>query len=128
MPSSGSSTEVSRWAGHFRRTDKSMGVPWPEIALAYRQLRDGTQYWIDHSVYPADELAIRYKHRLVSIHPFPNGNGRHSRLLGDLLVESLGRPVFTWGTETDDPRTRYLQALKQADTDNIVPLLKFARQ
>ena len=105
-----------------------MGVPWPEIALAYRQLRDDTQYWIDHDVYPADELAIRYKHRLVSIHPFPNGNGRHSRLLADLLTESLGRPTFTWGGSLKAPRQAYLIALRQADAGDLFPLLNFARQ
>ena len=67
---------VWAWAGEFRRSDKNMGVPWPQIALRYRQLRDDPRYWIEQSTYLADELALRYKHRLVSIHPFPNGNGR----------------------------------------------------
>lgn len=74
--------QVWQWAGQFHRTDKNMGVPWPQIPLAYRQLRDDTLYWIAHEVFPPDEIVIRYKHRLVSIHPFPNGNGRHSRLMG----------------------------------------------
>lgn len=119
---------VWSWAGSLRRSDKNLGVAWPEIPVAYRQLRDDTRYWIENATYPADEIAIRYKHRLVSIHLFPNGNGRHSRLMADLLAESLGERRFDWGIALGPAaREHYLRALRAADAGDIGPLLHFAR-
>jgi Fic-DOC domain mobile mystery protein B len=89
------------------------------------------RFWIEHETYPPDELAVRLHHRLVAIHPFPNGNGRHSRLMADLLVERLGRTPFSWGSGTlvnaGDLRRRYVAALRAADHHDIGPLLAFAR-
>jgi Fic-DOC domain mobile mystery protein B len=82
-------------------------------------------------VYPPDEIAVRFHHRLVAIHPFPNGNGRHARLMADLLVERLGRPRFTWGRQSlvdaGDTRKRYIAALQAADARDMTPLQAFAR-
>ena len=82
--------------------------------------------------WPADELAVRFHHRLVAIHPFPNGNGRHARLAADLLLELLGEPVFSWGSqnlnEDGASRAAYLDALQWADRElDYEPLLLFAR-
>lgn len=121
--------EVWKWAGEFRTTEKNIGIDPIRIPVELRQLLDDARYWVAHATYPADELAIRVKHRIVSIHCFPNGNGRHSRLLADVLVSSLGRPLFTWGAhmEMPDVRERYLSALRKADRGNMVPLIAFAR-
>ena len=90
-----------------------------------------SRYQIEHGSFPADELAIRFHHRLVAIHPFPNGNGRHARLMTDLLVMRLGRPRFTWGSaslvDPNEARQRYIAALQAADARDIAPLLAFAR-
>ena len=119
---------VWSWAGSLRRSDKNLGVAWPEIPVAYRQLRDDTRYWIENATYPADEIAIRYQHRLVSIHLFSNGNGRHSRLMADLLAESLGERRFDWGIALGPAaREHYLRALRAADAGDIGPFLHFAR-
>ncbi|MGO8657789.1 mobile mystery protein B, partial [Rhizobium ruizarguesonis] len=76
-------------------------------------------YWVEHEAFPSDEIAIRFHHRLVAIHPFPNGNGRHARLAADLLIERLGGERFSWGGETladvGELRTRYVVALRAAD-------------
>jgi fido (protein-threonine AMPylation protein) len=82
--------------------------------------------------YPADEYALRFHHRLVSVHPFPNGNGRHSRLMADLIARQLGVPRFSWGgnanlTSTGQLRRTYINALQSADRHNYAPLLRFAR-
>jgi Fic-DOC domain mobile mystery protein B len=95
-------------------------------------LCDDALYWIDHKSYSPDEIAIRFKHRLVSIHCFPNGNGRHSRLMADIIVEKVfHKNVFSWGTNnlsrSGQTRTDYLKAVKQADLGNYKPLLDFAR-
>lgn len=121
--------KVWKWAGKFRRTEKNIGVDSICIPVELRQLVDDARYWVEHATYPADELAIRVKHRIVSIHCFPNGNGRHSRLLADVVASSLGRPLFTWGAnmEMPDVRDRYLNALRKADRGDIVPLIAFAR-
>jgi len=88
------------------------------------------QYWIEKHVYPADEVALRFHHRLVAIHPFPNGNGRHARLAADLVALKQGRPAFPWGAGTAEPATvrqAYLDALRRADNQDYDALLQFAR-
>jgi Fic-DOC domain mobile mystery protein B len=125
--------QVWRWAGTYRSTNKNLGVDKYQIPLALRALCDDTRYWIAQEVFTPDEIALRFKHRLVSIHCFPNGNGRHSRLLADLLVHKvLGQPLFSWGAGGDliqagDARLYYLQALRAADRCDMAPLLRFAR-
>lgn len=127
-------SDVWAWAGEFRKTNKNIGVDSHKIAVELRNLIDDCKYWIDHDTYSADEIAVRFKHRIVQIHCFSNGNGRHSRLMGDLIIENIfNRPVFTWGSRADlakagGTREEYLTAIKAADANNIVPLLEFSRQ
>ncbi len=123
---------VWKWAGKFRRTDKNIGVPWFLIATSLRNLLDDTKLWVESRKVPPDEMAARFHHRLVSIHPFPNGNGRHARLMTDLFLENfLYRPRFTWGgknpSKLSDARQRYIIALHAADEFDYQPLLDFAR-
>lgn len=123
--------EVWDWAGTFRRSDRNIGVDFYKIPQEMRVLVDDARYWIEHATYPPDELAVRFHHRLVWIHPFPNGNGRLSRLLGDLLVMSLGQPRFTWGsvhlTDASVTRAQYVDTLRKADGGDVAPLRAFAR-
>lgn len=123
--------ETWTWAGEFRRSDKNIGVRWATITTALRDLLDDTRHWISHGTYPADEILARFHHRLVSIHPFPNGNGRHARLMADLLGSVMGWEPLTWGRGNleiaDNARTLYLAALKQADKGHIEPLVDFIR-
>jgi len=122
---------VWRWAGKYRHTEKNIGVEPYRIPQDLAQLLDDCRYWIDQSTYEPDEIAARFHHKLVWIHPYPNGNGRHARLAADLLLISLGQKRFTWGSTslTDPGETRkcYVAALRQADNHNIEPLLTFAR-
>lgn len=122
---------VWRWAGEFRRTERNIGVDPLRIAVNLRQLLEDCRYWIAHATYPPDEIAARFHHRLVFIHPFPNGNGRHGRLATDLLLGALGQPRFTWGSvnlvDASATRQAYVTALRAADNHNIVPLLEFVR-
>lgn len=119
-----------KWAGQFRKSDKSIGVNWVTIPESIRNLCDDAKYWIANSTYPITEVAVRFHHRLVSIHPFPNGNGRHSRLMADLIRNKLGEGHFTWGganlTIAGAERQIYIDALKAADAGNITPLIDFA--
>lgn len=123
---------VWSWAGEFRRSEKNIGVKWVRIGLDLRQLLDDTKYWIEKETYPPDELAIRFKHRLVNIHCFPNGNGRHSRLMADVIVENIfDKDVFTWNysnmVKAGQTRRDYIVAIRQGDNGNIQPLIDFAR-
>lgn len=122
---------VWKWAGKFRRTEKNIGVDPVRIAIDLRELCDDVTYWIEHGTYDPDEIAARFHHRLVSIHPYANGNGRHARLAADLLLRQLDRPRFTWGRENGvDPgasRGAYLQALRAADGHDYAPLFAFVR-
>lgn len=123
--------DVWTWAGKYRRTERNIGVPAWRIAPELRSLLDDSRLWREQDIFEHDELAVRFHHRLVSIHPFPNGNGRHARLMADLLVTRLGGRSFTWGsTSLNSPsqtRTRYIHALREADAHDITALLKFAR-
>jgi fido (protein-threonine AMPylation protein) len=96
-----------------------------------RDLVEDARTWVDQSTFGPDELAVRFHHRLVAIHPFPNGNGRHSRAGADYLVRALGKPAFSWGAEhvttTAELRASYLGALRAADAGEIRPLIEFAR-
>lgn len=123
--------EVWKWAGQYRKTPRNIGIDAYRIPIAVRELVHDARYWVDNETYPPDEIAIRFSHRLVSIHPFPNGNGRHSRLVADLLAMKLGRPRFTWGranlVDPGETRRAYVAALRAADGGEIEPLLAFAR-
>jgi Fic-DOC domain mobile mystery protein B len=123
--------DVWSWAGTYRTTERNIGVTAWKIPSELRVLLDDARLWIERSVFDPDELAVRFHHRLVAIHPFPNGNGRHARLAADLLVMRLGRSRFSWGSgglaNTGEMRKRYVAALRQADGYDIKALLLFAR-
>jgi Fic-DOC domain mobile mystery protein B len=123
--------EVWKWAGQYRLTARNIGIDAYRIPTEVRTLVDDVRFWIANATYPPDEIAVRFSHRLVSIHPFPNGNGRLSRLIGDLLAMQLGQSRFTWGRANlvcaGATRRAYVEALRAADADNIEPLLIFAR-
>lgn len=123
--------DVWRWAGTYRKTDTNIGIEWPRIPVAVRDLAADARAWVAFETYPPDELATRFHHRLVAVHPFPNGNGRHGRIAADYLIQALGRPRFTWGARlevsTDELRAAYRSALQQADAGDIAPLLAFVR-
>lgn len=121
--------EVWTWAGTYRKYDVTIGnTHHYEIPTALRQLTDEAAYWFAHGTYPDDEAAVRFHHRLVWIHPFPNGNGRLSRLMGNLLAVARGHTRFGWGNSLGDKaRPRYMDALHAADGHDLNPLLDFAR-
>ena len=124
--------KVWAWAGEFRKTNKNIGVDKWQIPTALKLLLDDVKYWHIHQTYPPDEITLRFKHRLVSIHCFPNGNGRHSRLIADIIIEKIFKlPVYTWGSGQFNnqvaQRTSYLQAMRDADAGDILPLIAFAR-
>jgi Fic-DOC domain mobile mystery protein B len=123
--------DVWEWAGTFRTTERNIGVGAYRIGEELAGLLSDIRYWIEHETFPPDEIAIRFHHRLVAIHPFPNGNGRHARLAADLLIERLGGERFSWGGgnmgDVGELRARYVATLRAADNHNIAPLLEFAR-
>lgn len=123
--------DVWKWAGTYRQSERNIGIEAYRIPTEMTALFDDVRYWVGHGTYPADELAMRLHHRLVAIHPFPNGNGRHARLMADLLIERLGGETFTWGggslADVGELRATYVAALKAADGHDIGPLLAFAR-
>lgn len=122
---------VWRWAGKYRTTERNLGIPSYRIEPELRQILEDVQYWIEHGSYSLDELAVRFHHRLVAVHPFANGNGRWSRLAADLLIVSQGGARFTWGATdllaVSDVRRRYIDALRAADVHDLARLVAFAR-
>ncbi|MCK4578841.1 MAG: mobile mystery protein B [Candidatus Marinimicrobia bacterium] len=123
---------VWKWAGHFRNTNKNIGIDWTEIRIELKKLCDDCSFWLDKQTYSIDGIAARFHHRLVKIHPFPNGNGRHARLIADLILVDAGAVQFSWGggigrSSDDEIREEYLECLRAADGGNFSPLLKFVR-
>jgi Fic-DOC domain mobile mystery protein B len=124
--------KVWKWAGQFRNTNKNIGVDKYRIGIDLKMLCDDFMYWHNNNIFTPQERVIRFKHRIVAIHCFPNGNGRHSRLIADILISKLyGEPVFSWGgsqnlSSDSDIRKAYLQALREADKGNYTPLIEFA--
>lgn len=123
---------VWRWAGQYRLSDKNIGVEWWRVNEELKKLCDDATAWIKCKTFPPDEIAMRFHHRLVFIHPFANGNGRHARMMADLLlVNLLDRPRFTWGrgslNDIGECRGRYIAALQQADRGEFDLLSQFVR-
>ena len=119
--------DVWKWAGKYRKTEKNIDIP-----IEVLKLCDEADGWIEYDVYPPDEFAARFHHRLVFIHPFSNGNGRHARLMADLILEKIfNKAPFSWGkinlAKKADVRTMYIRALKKADEYDYGALLKFVR-
>jgi len=121
--------DIWKWAGTFRTTERNIGVAPYEIQPKLRILLDDVKFWIDNRTFSPKEIAIRFHHRLVQTHPFPNGNGRISRLMADLLMKQFGLPALNWGsgnlTEISELRKEYISSLREADSGNYTLLLSF---
>jgi len=123
--------DVWAWAGEYRLTNRNIGVEPYRIGIEVRSLLDDTRFWVENQTYEPIEIAVRLHHRLVLVHPFPNGNGRHSRSMADLLATRLGFSPLSWGgsslTVPSEGREQYIAALHAADRHDIAPLLEFAQ-
>jgi len=123
--------KIWRWAAVYRSSNKNIGVDREQIQIRLDEALDNVRYWIEHKTFPPDEIAVRFHHELVFIHPFPNGNGRWSRLMADILAIRLGQPRFSWGRSSlraaDKTRQAYIEALKAADNHDFTALIAFAR-
>ncbi len=124
--------DVWAWAGQLRMSEKTIGIPWHQIPVQLRQLLDDCRHWVENKTFTEEEISIRFKHRLVAIHLFPNGNGRHSRLLGDIMMRQVfKKSIFSWGQKNlvDKGKTReaYIKALKKGDLSEFQELMDFAQ-
>ena len=124
--------DVWRWGGTLRRTGKNIGVDPLHIAVQLRVCVDDARFWFEHKTYPPNEAAIRFHHRLTVIHPFPNGNGRHARIMADALHEKVyGAARIDWAgganlQAKNERRKQYIAALKAADAGEFGLLFEFA--
>jgi Fic-DOC domain mobile mystery protein B len=122
---------VWKWAGTFRRIEKNIGVDPIQVAIQLRQLLDDAKYWVEHGTYSPKELAARFHHKLVFIHPFPNGNGRHARIMADaVLTKLLNELAIDWAggyrlEAMNERRDHYIAALRAADGHDMSALLEF---
>jgi Fic-DOC domain mobile mystery protein B len=124
--------DVWAWAGEFRKSNKNIGCEFYKIGMELKYLLDDTHYWIKNKTYKPHEIAIRFKHRIVAIHCFPNGNGRHSRLIADIISDKIfNAGVYTWGNSSllkaGDLRKTYITALREADKGDITSLMEFSK-
>lgn len=123
--------QVWNWAGSFRTTGKNIGVDPAQISLQLRMVLDDARYWAEKGTYGPREAAVRSHHRIVLVHPFANGNGRHARILADAVLEKIYQvdPIdWTAGADLqkmNERRVAYIAALKAADRHDITPLLAF---
>ena len=125
--------QVWGWAGQFRQTEKNIGVDPLFISVQLRDLLDDARVWIEKRTYSREEFAARFHHRLVKIHPFPNGNGRHARIMTDVLLENMmGVAPINWGgnllVADGEHRRTYIAALQAADQHDYQPLIDFVSQ
>jgi len=122
--------EVWKWAGKYRLSNKNIGGEWQNVPLEVKKLLDNVRYWQDNNIYPIDEIAVRLHHKLVFIHPFSNGNGRHARLYCDTFLKLNSQTPFTWGKMSytrQSTRKEYIEALRCADNKDYTKLLKFVK-
>lgn len=123
--------DVWEWAGTYRTTEKNIGIDPRQIAEQLRALLGDAHYWAENKVFPPLEAAARFHHRMVQIHPFVNGNGRHARIAADVMLEQYYRhPPVNWAGGVDlqsdnDRRNIYISALRAADKGEFEPLLAF---
>lgn len=121
--------QVWKWAGEYRTTERNIGVAPYQIPVKLKALFDDVKFWVANEIFPHTEIAVRLHHRLVLIHPFPNGNGRVSRLMADLLMQQMGDERLYWGdgnlVDITDLRKRYIDALHAADGGDYTALLEF---
>lgn len=125
--------DVWDWAGTIRKTNKNLGIDVFQISSRLRQLLENCKYWIEHKTFSEEEIALRFKHEMVSIHVFPNGNGRHSRLMGDIIIKHIfKKPIFSWGQKDlvhkNEVRDNYIGALRKADNGDFTSLIDFSKQ
>jgi Fic-DOC domain mobile mystery protein B len=123
--------DVWKWAGTYRRNELNIGIAYHLVAAEMPVMFDNTRFWVENKTFQSDEIAVRLHHRLTQIHGFPNGNGRHARMMADLLIEKLGGKAFTWGSgtlhETGALRDAYIAAIKAADSHDFELLMGFVR-
>lgn len=124
--------DVWEWAGTIRKSNKNIGVDKYQISSRLRQLIGNCHYWIQQNTISEEEIAIRFKHELVVIHIFPNGNGRHSRLMGDIIMKHIfKKSIFSWGQKNlvnkSVVRDTYIKALQNGDKGNFQDLIVFAQ-
>lgn len=123
--------EVWTWAGEYRTTERNIGVVPFQIPMKLMFLFDDVKFWIENKTYAEIEIAVRFHHRLVQIHPFPNGNGRISRVMADLCMKQMGQSPLYWGdcnlTEISAVRKSYIDALRKADAGDYGELIEFVR-
>lgn len=123
--------DVWKWAGTYRNSERNIGVAPFQIPIKLMQLFDDVKFWIENKTYSNREIAVRLHHKLVQIHPFPNGNGRVSRLMADLVLEKLEGTKLYWGNtnlvNVSEIRSSYIAALRKADAGDYTDLIKFTR-
>jgi Fic family protein len=92
-------------------------------AIIVPELMQGFGDWLNSNpaLHPV-EIATEIHYRLVTIHPFQNGNGRTARLLMNLSLLRAGYPIAVIKTED---RSAYIDAIvaRQSGGDNS-PLKK----
>ena len=123
--------DVWKWAGNYRTSERNIGVAPYQIPIKLMQLFDDVKFWIENKTYSNREIAVRLHHKLVQIHPFPNGNGRLSRLMADLVLEKLEGTKLYWGNtnlvNVSEIRSSYIAALRKADAGDYTDLIEFTK-
>lgn len=124
--------ETWKWAGVFRQIPLNIGTDWHNITVEAKKLADDLVYWETQKDMNLLEQSVRLHHRLVMIHPFINGNGRHARLASDIFLFSHDQTLPIWPDkvliEKTEIRKEYIEALQAADKSDYQPLLIFTKK
>ena len=117
------------WAGRYRNSNVIIGGTshTPPEAIEVPTLMHELIKWTikeGQKLHPI-ELAAIFHHRLVSIHPFFDGNGRTTRLAMNIILLRAGYPLVV--ILKNDSR-RYYRFLAEADKGDPTPFVMFIAQ
>jgi Fic-DOC domain mobile mystery protein B len=121
--------DVWKWAGKQRSKETNIGIKPRHISVERKKLNEDALFWFENNTWDPTEMALRFHHRLVQIHCYPNGNGRHARIIADIILERLYKKEQLIWAQTDlinesEGRRAYITALKAADKGDYSLLLK----
>jgi Fic-DOC domain mobile mystery protein B len=125
--------EVWKWAGKFRTVEVNISkYRHHDVRPQLHNFFEDIKLWISGGKMSWDEISAEMHHRLVTIHPFPNGNGRTTRIFTEYVQKRNQQQVTSWGStrKIDQKKRRddYIKALRLADIGDFRALIDFMKE
>lgn len=125
--------DVWKWAGTFRKVEVNLSkIKYYDVGPQLKMFFEDAKLWIEGGRMSWDEISAEMHHRLIAIHPFPNGNGRTTRIYTEYVQKRNKQAVTSWKASLNhDPKERrrvYIKSLQQADKGDFRPLIEFMQE